>query len=65
MARDGVFNPRAVSKLMDKARAGQVASTRDGMAVVGVLSTQILIDRFVNNFDRQTKPEKASHDRAA
>lgn len=65
VARDGVFNPRAVAKLMDKARAGQVASTRDGMAVVGVLSTQIMIDRFVNNFDRQTLPEKASHDHAA
>ena len=53
LARDGVFNPRAVAKLMDKARAGQVASTRDGMALVGVLSTQVLIDRFVNNFERQ------------
>jgi asparagine synthase (glutamine-hydrolysing) len=69
VARDGVFNPRAVAKLMDKARAGQVASTRDGMAVVGVLSTQIMIDRFVNNFDRRSGvepvPEKASHEHAA
>jgi len=46
---DGIFNPRAVQNLVEKARRGKVIGTRDNMALVGVLSTQILIDTFVRN----------------
>ena len=55
-----MFNPRAVSRLIDKARAGQISGARDGMALTGVLSTQLLIDQFTerSNFE-------ASHDHAA
>lgn len=60
LARDGIFNPRAVDRLMAKARAGRVSGTRDNMAVVGILSTQLLVDRFVNHYDRH-----ASYDFAA
>jgi len=60
LARDGVFNPRAVSKLMEKGCAGQITGARDGMALVGVLSTQVLIDRFINRSQTQ-----AAHDHAA
>lgn len=60
LAKDGVFNPRAVGRLIDKARAGQISGARDGMALTGVLSTQLLIDQFTerSNFE-------ASHDHAA
>jgi asparagine synthase (glutamine-hydrolysing) len=48
----GVFDPGAVDKLLSKARQGQIASTKDNMALVGVLSTQLVIDQFIKNFPR-------------
>jgi asparagine synthase (glutamine-hydrolysing) len=44
---DGIFNPAAVSQLVSKTRAGGAVGVRDDMGLVGVLSTQILIDRFI------------------
>ncbi len=49
--RDGVFDPQAVSALVQKFRNGSETSVRDNMAVVGILSTQLLLDRFVNHRD--------------
>ncbi len=46
---DGVFHPGAVEKLVEKARRGEIASVADNMAVVGVLSTQLLIERFIRH----------------
>jgi asparagine synthase (glutamine-hydrolysing) len=46
---DGVFRPEAVEKLVAKARSGRVSGTRDNMAVVGIISTQLWIDQFVRN----------------
>jgi asparagine synthase (glutamine-hydrolysing) len=48
--RDGIFNPDAVSRLVRKFRDGRAIGAKDNMALVGVLSTQLLVDRFVNNF---------------
>jgi asparagine synthase (glutamine-hydrolysing) len=48
VARDGVFNPVAVTKLMAKVRAGRAIGIRDNMSFVAVLSTQLVIDRFIN-----------------
>jgi asparagine synthase (glutamine-hydrolysing) len=45
----GLFKPEAVSRLVAKARKGQVTSTRDNMALVGILSAQLVVDRFVEN----------------
>ena len=45
--RDGVFNPRAVDALVAKFKNGRANSTKDNMALVSVLSTQILIDQFI------------------
>jgi asparagine synthase (glutamine-hydrolysing) len=47
IADDGVFDPRAVAALVEKARHGRIIGTKDNMSLVGVLSTQILIDRFL------------------
>jgi len=48
---DGVFDPKAVERLVAKARKGRVIGTKDNMALVGILSTQLVIEQFVRNFD--------------
>jgi asparagine synthase (glutamine-hydrolysing) len=52
--RDGVFEPAAVEHLVRKVRSGRALGVKDDMAFVGVLSTQIVIDRFVNHFITDT-----------
>jgi asparagine synthase (glutamine-hydrolysing) len=49
LAQDGVFDPAAVHRLVKKARTGRELGVRDNMSIVGILSTQILIDRFIRN----------------
>jgi asparagine synthase (glutamine-hydrolysing) len=52
--KDGLFNPLAVQNLVAKARKGQVIGAKDNMALVGILSTQLLVDQFVTNTERST-----------
>ena len=52
--RDGLFSPPAVQKLVAKARKGQVIGVKDNMALVGILSTQLLMDQFVTSMERST-----------
>jgi asparagine synthase (glutamine-hydrolysing) len=47
VSEDGIFNPTAVSQLVSKTRTGGTIGVRDDMGLVGVLSTQLLIDRFI------------------
>jgi asparagine synthase (glutamine-hydrolysing) len=47
---DGWFQPDAVSRLVEKARQGKVVGTKDNMALVGILSTQLLTERFIRSF---------------
>lgn len=49
--RDGVFNPQAIAALVAKFRSGRPTSAKDDMAFVGVLSTQILLERFMNRHE--------------
>ncbi len=49
----GIFDVPSVQKLIDKARSGRAVSFLDNAAVVGVLSTQALIDQFVINFEER------------
>jgi asparagine synthase (glutamine-hydrolysing) len=44
--RDGIFEPASVSRLVEKCRVGRATGTADNMALVGILSTQLLIDNF-------------------
>ena len=48
----GYFDHNKVSKLIDKCRKqdGNLLSERENMAVVGILSTQLLDDQFIQNF---------------
>ena len=50
--KGGLFNPMAVEKLTDKARNGQVVGVKDNMALVGILSTQLFVDQFINHLGR-------------
>lgn len=47
---DGIFEPRAVEKLLKKFATGRAIGVRDNMALVGILSTQLLVDQFIENF---------------
>jgi asparagine synthase (glutamine-hydrolysing) len=47
IARDGIFDHTAVARLVAKFREGRAIGIKDGMALVGVLSTQLLIQHFV------------------
>ena len=48
----GVFHAGAVERVVQKARGGQMVGIRDNMALVGILSTQLVLDQFVNHFRR-------------
>ncbi len=50
--KNGLFNPLAVQKLVDKAKNGGIIGARDNMALVGILSTQLLMEQFINNMRR-------------
>jgi asparagine synthase (glutamine-hydrolysing) len=50
--KNGLFNPAAVQKLVDKAKKGQIIGAKDNMALVGILSTQLLMEQFINNMRR-------------
>jgi asparagine synthase (glutamine-hydrolysing) len=40
---DGLFDEASVASLVAKAKAGRILGFRDNMAVVGILSTQLLL----------------------
>lgn len=59
IAEDGIFNPKAVDILIRKCERGAAIGVKDNMALVSILSTQLLVDQFVRNFGR-----RADHGRA-
>lgn len=46
----GMFDPERVGRLVHKCESQAQVSEVDNMALVGILSAQVLYDRFVNNF---------------
>jgi len=46
----GLFNPLAVGQLKSKLERGQSLGETDDMALVGVISTQLLVHQFVDDF---------------
>jgi asparagine synthase (glutamine-hydrolysing) len=58
---DGIFNPVAVSALVAKFKSGRDTSTKDNMALVGILSTQLLTQQFIHQ-----RPEpNSTHEQSA
>lgn len=52
LKRSGLFKPAPVVQLVAKLDRGQPLGETDDMALAGILSTQLLHDRFVEHFDR-------------
>jgi asparagine synthase (glutamine-hydrolysing) len=52
LIQSGYFHPGRVSRLLEKCRRqdGFLLSERENMALVGIISTQLLDDMFVRNF---------------
>jgi len=48
---DGIFDPQSVEKLLDKFRRGAAIGIKDNMSLVGIVSTQLLVHQYINNFD--------------
>lgn len=46
----GVFNAQSVNNLISKIKTAQIPSEMDNMALVGILSTQLLFSQFVKDF---------------
>ena len=53
IARDGVFDSKAVQQLCRKFVTGNAIGVRDNMALTGVLSTQLLIHQFLNRREEE------------
>jgi asparagine synthase (glutamine-hydrolysing) len=49
--QSGLFKPAAVGQLVGKLRAGKPLGETDDMALVGILSTQLLHSQFVSHFN--------------
>jgi asparagine synthase (glutamine-hydrolysing) len=54
LQRDGIFDPRAVGRLVQKVRGRTAIGVKDDMALVGIISTQLVIHRFINHFSTVT-----------
>ncbi len=54
LRKTGYFSPKAVSALIGKCRQNPVLGFKDNMAVVGIVSTLLLHDRFIDNFEAQS-----------
>jgi asparagine synthase (glutamine-hydrolysing) len=50
----GLFKPQAVEQLLNKVRAGFASSQTDGMALTGIVSTQLVHHLFVKAFPAPT-----------
>jgi len=52
----GIFNPNSVEKLLSRIRTKETVTENENMAIAGILSTQILMDLFLN----ENNPFKAT-----
>lgn len=53
--RNGLFDPEAVAKLVRKFRETRAIGIKDNMALVAILSTQLLVDQFIVNIETKSK----------
>jgi len=54
LKRAGIFDPDPVAKLVAKFKAGRTTSTKDDMALVGILSTQLMAYKFLESVPAAT-----------
>ncbi len=57
LAKGGYFNPQRVERLIEKCRRSPqgLTSERENMALVGILSTQLMHHQFIDNFPKTPK----------
>jgi asparagine synthase (glutamine-hydrolysing) len=48
--REGIFNASSVARLVRKCCERETLGTTDDMALAAIISTQLIVDRFVNHF---------------
>lgn len=53
---DGIFDPKATGILVKKFQSGRETGMKDNMALIGILSTTLLIDQFVKGRGRPHFP---------
>ncbi|MFI5387341.1 MAG: asparagine synthase (glutamine-hydrolyzing) [Fimbriimonadales bacterium] len=61
IARTGYFDPRSVEKLVRKCRAAGAVGFRDNMALVGILSVQLLDHSFIQEVMAGSPPDHHPH----
>jgi asparagine synthase (glutamine-hydrolysing) len=59
IGRYGIFNPASVSKLFDKFHSGRAIGIKDNMALVAIVSTQLLAHQFLHNSIRKDSYHEA------
>ncbi len=52
LERANIFNSKMIDKLFTKARKSDALSEIDSMAVAGIISTQIIYEKFIRNFNK-------------
>jgi asparagine synthase (glutamine-hydrolysing) len=48
LRQDGIFDPKATEALINKFRSGRETSLKDNMALIGILSTTLLVDCLIS-----------------
>ena len=61
LRKSGIFSPAAAARLFQAVRQGRALGETDEMALIGILSTELLQRQFVQDFCR--RPELAKGDR--
>jgi asparagine synthase (glutamine-hydrolysing) len=60
--QNGVFHPQMVAALVSKFKSGRASSTKDNMALVGILSTEILLDKFIRRREHEVSVPREARD---
>lgn len=60
LKRYGYFDAKKVSFLLNKARRGNAIAYKDNMALVGILSTQLCHDHFIERFSQTIREMSAT-----
>ena len=50
LKKSGLFNPLSVKRFLDKIETKETTSERDEMALVGILSSQLIYEKFIASF---------------
>lgn len=47
LKKSGIFHPESVARLVAKFKSGRITSTKDNMAIVGIVSTELTVRNFL------------------